>query len=240
MSKPGTPKQYKTTNKLSLFFTNKGVEIINFPKVLHSKNALSEMPGMLFLWLTVNYSNLLVLNNSTIKCLQSFLTLIPLSKTKPFYYVTVKIHHLYILNMVTSRDLRIARINKLKKLIIKGPKYREPSTICWDKAKLSILDEMNGNVEQLSNKLDINKLQFSEWKDAILSHIDKRKVNFEHQKSKSILNNTFIKECLEKLQHDFAVAQIDKPIMYPCLKGFMLLPYLKNLELLEYLIKHVN
>ena len=73
---------------------------------------------------------------------------------------------------------------------------------------------MNGAVEQLSNKLGINKLQVFEWKNAILSHINfqinKCMVNFEQQKCKSILNNTFINKGLGKLQHGFVVAQIDK------------------------------
>ena len=39
-------------------------------------------------------------------------------------------------------DLRFVRNNKLRKLITKGPEYREPSTICWDKAKSSIINGM--------------------------------------------------------------------------------------------------
>ena len=38
----------------------------------------------------------------------------------------------------------------------------EDHHICWDKAKSLLTDGMNGAAEQLSNKLDINKLQFSE------------------------------------------------------------------------------
>ena len=51
---------------------------------------------------------------------------------------------------------------KLKKLITNGSEYREPSAIWWDKAKLLLIDGMNEAAEQLSNVLDINKLQFSE------------------------------------------------------------------------------
>ena len=52
--------------------------------------------------------------------------------------------------------------NKLRKLITKGARYTELSTIYWDKAKPSIVDGINEAVEQLSNKLGVNKLQFSE------------------------------------------------------------------------------
>ena len=41
---------------------------------------------------------------------------------------------------IVTGDLRIVRNNKRRKLITKGPKYREPSSISWNKAKLSIKD----------------------------------------------------------------------------------------------------
>ena len=44
MNKQDTPKQYKTTNKLKIFLTNKGVEIINLPKILQYKKIFSKMP----------------------------------------------------------------------------------------------------------------------------------------------------------------------------------------------------
>ena len=50
--------------------------------------------------------------------------------------------------------------------------YREPSNICWNKSQSTTTDETNRAVEQLSNKLVINKLQFPEKKNTILSYID--------------------------------------------------------------------
>ena len=50
--------------------------------------------------------------------------------------------------------------------------YREPSNICWDKSQSTTTDETKRAVEQLSNKLVINKLQFPEKKNTILSYID--------------------------------------------------------------------
>ena len=51
--------------------------------------------------------------------------------------------------------------DKPRKLITKELEYRESSNTCWDKAMPSIIDRMNGVVEQLHNKLNINKQQFS-------------------------------------------------------------------------------
>ena len=76
--------------------------------------------------------------------------------------------------MVTSKleIYELYNIINLRKLITKGARYTELSTIYWDKAKPSIVDWINEAVEQLSNKLGVNKLQFSEWENAILNHID--------------------------------------------------------------------
>ena len=53
-----TFKQYKTTNELHIFFTNKEVEMVNLHKILQSENVLSkkssDMITMIFLWLLVN------------------------------------------------------------------------------------------------------------------------------------------------------------------------------------------
>lgn len=43
MNKQGTPKQYKTRNKLNMLFTKKEVEIINLSIILRTKNDLSKM-----------------------------------------------------------------------------------------------------------------------------------------------------------------------------------------------------
>lgn len=43
VKKEYTPEQYKTTNKVNIFFRHKGVEIISISKILRSKNVLSKM-----------------------------------------------------------------------------------------------------------------------------------------------------------------------------------------------------
>ena len=63
---------------------------------------------------------------------------------------------------ILTGDIQILYNNKFKKLVTDDPKYKGPSTICWYNAMSFLTDQMNGAGEQLSNKLDINKLQFSE------------------------------------------------------------------------------
>lgn len=63
---------------------------------------------------------------------------------------------------IFTADLRILPNDKLGKLITKGPKYIESSTICRDKAKPSTTYGMDRAIKGLSNKFGINKLQFFE------------------------------------------------------------------------------
>lgn len=107
---------------------------------------------------------------------------------------------------IFTADLRILPNDKLGKLITKGPKYIKSSTMCRDKAKPSTAHGMNGAIKGLSNKFGINKLQFFEWKNTVLSHINFQINNYknklQHKKYKPFLNNTFVKEAFEKFQHN--------------------------------------
>lgn len=63
MKKEDTPEQYKTTNKVNIFFRHKGVEIISISKILRSKDVLSKMHSEMskddiLIWLLINYNKL--------------------------------------------------------------------------------------------------------------------------------------------------------------------------------------
>ena len=220
VKKQDSPKKFKTKNKLNIFFINKGVEIINLPKILRSKNVSSKMPSsmskddipMVTYKLQPPIRSKIFNHKKFVESLdiESFIqneTIIPCNCQNSQFKDPDHGH-------IITGDLRIVHNNKLRKLITKGPKYRQPSTISWDKAKSSIVDGLNETVEHLSNKFGINKLQFSEWKNEILGNIDYRidkyKRKFYHQNPKSVLNDTSVKEALENLQHNFVVAPIDK------------------------------
>ena len=121
MNKWDSSKQYKTTNKLNMFFTNKGVEIFNLPKILISK-----------MFQPIRYKNLDHKSNLTNLNKQ------PSNKSYPR-----PIHSTMLLWKITiyrsGTWLQMVCNKKLMKLITKGIELR-----CWDKAKSSIIDGMNG------------------------------------------------------------------------------------------------
>ena len=47
---------------------------------------------------------------------------------------------------ILSGDLRIVCDKKFRKLKATAPKYKELTSICWDKVKSSVIDGINGTV----------------------------------------------------------------------------------------------
>ena len=119
-------------------------------------------------------------------------------------------HH----NHIITGDLRIVRNNKLRKLICKGPKYRESEPISWDKAKCSIQEGVEETINTLSNKHGITKTAFTVWKNAIYNAIDERtehlKKTFVPKKIKQVLRDSNVANALSDLQNQFVLAPIDK------------------------------
>ena len=54
---------------------------------------------------------------------------------------------------------------KLKELVAKGPKYREPSKINWKSTKTMSLDSTDLYAEQWSKSEQVDPKYLYEWKD---------------------------------------------------------------------------
>jgi len=121
-------------------------------------------------------------------------------------------HHKHIV----TGDLRIVENKKLRNLLIKGPTYREPVDINWNRVlkeiKIGIL-ECQTKWTQLENK-DFKTLD--EWSNTILNAVNKRidklkKVRkFQPRNCKRILDHEDVKSYLINFQKDFVLVPTDK------------------------------
>ena len=68
---------------------------------------------------------------------------------------------------VITGDLMVIENVKLRELVSKGPKYREPNKINWKSTKTVILDSVDLCAEQWSKREQVNLKYLSEWKDQI-------------------------------------------------------------------------
>ena len=105
---------------------------------------------------------------------------------------------------VITGDLSIIPNSKLRDLIAKGPKYREPCKVDWDK-NLSLLCEAVDQYALQWTKREMVELSvLSSWKEMVKGqieeHISKLKRNFKQPTGK-VLQNADVKACLSDLHN---------------------------------------
>ena len=116
-------------------------------------------------------------------------------------------------NHILTGDLNIISDPKLRGLIAKGPKYREPIPFSCNKAKDEILLGMESCIDKWSGKYNLSKATFQDWKGSVTTKIDERIASLRPNNRKQhhpILKNDTSKDCLDSLQSKFVLVPIDK------------------------------
>ena len=219
---PTKPNKRTPSNICRISFSNKAIDFININKILKNDEVLQTLPDNL-----KNDSPMVVYNlSNTIrgklfnykKFVQSldvdaFLqdnTILPCEcDHSPF----TDAHHAHI---VTGNS-DIVSNDKLRKLISKGPKYREPQQFSYPKAKDSILSGLDDCIQAWSTKQNVPVALFKNWKDTIVRQIDQRIYYLTnsnkrkyHSDVKSDLCDNDVRTCLNELQHKYVMVPIDK------------------------------
>ena len=119
-------------------------------------------------------------------------------------------HHKHIV----SGDLRIITNQKLRKLLSKGPNYREPKTLNYHKCKQSIESSLTSSIDDLAVKYKLPVQQFSAWKNKIKELVENRiqilKSRNVPSATKQILQDEEIISSLSELHSKFVIVPIDK------------------------------
>ena len=247
--KIGTPsfiqskKKSPPSNCCHIKFDNKAMDFINIQKIIRDKDTVNSLPHdfrndipTVVYQLTnsirsklFNYKDFVqnldvdafVEDNSTLpcECLNS-----------PY----VDPHH----NHILTGDLNIISESKLRGLIAKGPKYREPLPFSLDKAKAEILLGLDKCIDTWCNKTKSSEAVFQDWKGTIASKIDQRISSFRPKKKcnkhHSILKLQPSKECLSDLHSRYVMVPVDKAannIAFIC-KRFYAMVLLQELGLI--------
>ena len=121
-------------------------------------------------------------------------------------------HHKHVI----TGDLRIIANKKLRNLLLKGPTYREPVDINWNK----VLKEFKKGIEecqikwtQVENK-DIKTLD--DWSNTVFDAVQKRVKKlkklrkFQPRQRIRILDSKDVKSYLENFQKEFVLVPTDK------------------------------
>ena len=206
---------------LPIFLHNKGLEHIKLSKILHNKDVLSKLPVKLQ---TEDPPSIVYKLSSTIrnKLFNFKDTVNNIDVTDTDTYGT-KLSHCECHNSpfvdpdhghIVTGDLRIITDQHLRKLISKGPNYREPRSINWKKCRETIDDGLESYISNICAKFNVANEDIIPWKDEVLQRIDekitplKRKVKFN--KVNPILQRPDVIKYLENLHSKFVLVPIDK------------------------------
>ena len=221
--KPMQVKQRKKPpeNICKVLFHNKAIELINLPSILHNSELSDSLKGLNldFITPTVVYD----LTNpirSNIFNFKSFVANLDVEEVtanpeslpchcnnSPF----IDKDHGHIL----TGDLRIVKNNKLRKILSKGPKFRQTQGLDFIKARQHILKGISECINNWCSKHKINENLLQEWKIRTMELVDKRiqhlnKDNNDRSNNTASLKNKVIGKTLEQLQEDFIITPIDK------------------------------
>ena len=220
---PSLPsKRHVPKYRCNISFVNKALDFINLPKILCSEMVVNNCPlqlemsdiPMVVYSLSepirskiFNYHefvnnldlhNFVSDNNSVVCCCNDF---------DPSF--TNKDH-----GHIITGDLNIINNNKLRKLISKGPKYREPALINWKDARNQITIGLDQYIDQVTSDKGLNKAYFSEWKNIILNLVDNKidllKTKIKPKNVQPVLKDTTVKNTLKSLKDKFVIVPIDK------------------------------
>ena len=115
---------------------------------------------------------------------------------------------------IITGDLRIVENSKLRKLLSRGPNYREPKSLNFSKALSEIKTALDTCTENLAEKTQQDISTFDTWKAHVISMVEAKieslKKTLKPHFTKPVLKDTEVLSYLESLQRKFVIVTIDK------------------------------
>ena len=114
---------------------------------------------------------------------------------------------------IVTGDLSIVRNQKLKDVLRKGPKYREPVSFSWHQNFNIIMDACEEYARRWAKKEDVEVDTLSEWVKSIANVLKRRiqrlkcSVNTRHE---SIFCDPEVDKELSRLHENFVIVPADK------------------------------
>ena len=117
---------------------------------------------------------------------------------------------------VITGDLRFIRNRKLRSLLQKGPKYREPANVKWLKVLKDVTVGLKNCIDKWAQSEKVETKLTDQWRYKVLYDIkanirklSKKETKFSSRR-KSILNSQSVKSHLKELQEKFVFVPTDK------------------------------
>ena len=114
---------------------------------------------------------------------------------------------------VITGDLRVIENAKLRQLVAKGPKYREPNRVNWKATETMFLESTDLYAKNWSKREQVELKYLSEWKDQlkelVAGRISNLKGHFKSPKCK-VVDQPDVKDTLHKLLTNYILVPADK------------------------------
>ena len=205
------------THFIKLDFINKGIDAVNLPSILRSKSVTETVPTyfkekeppIISYTYTKTIASKIFNFSSTLSDLDYHQF-----HNNPTQCECNTSSHLYQpYGHVITGDLSIIPNSKLRDLIAKGPKYREPYKVDWDK-NLSLLCEAVDQYALQWTKREMVELSvLSSWKEMVKGQIEERISKLKQNSKQStgkVLQNADVKACLSDLHNKYVFVPEDK------------------------------
>ena len=202
---------------LKIKFANKGIDALNFSNILNKKSVQSnippyfqnkESPCISYSYTRSVASKIFNYKRSLQQIDFNSLSQNPLPCTCPgseFLYAPC--------GHVVTGDLSIVQNDKLRDLLRKGPKFREPVSFSWHQNFDIIMDACEAYARQWAKKEDVELDTLSEWIKSIGEVVKRRIRRLKHSvntRSESICRDPDVVRELSRLHENFVIVPADK------------------------------
>ena len=163
---------------LNLKFINKGIDAINISNILHHKRVKNNIPPYFkdqsspIISYTYTIPVASKIFNHT-KVLQN-LNINDLKSKPPDCTCSHSLFNYNPAGHVITGDLNIVKNDKLRQLLSKGPKYREPQNINWKQNFKLLMDSVEDYAKNWAKREKVEVDTLSEWVKAVRSLIQIR------------------------------------------------------------------
>ena len=202
-------------------YDNKALEAINLSKILHFPDVISALPSdlqsedhipVVTYKLGGTIRNKILNYKDTVESIYVDDEVSFIRDTTPCDCESSTFcdpHHKHII----TGDLRLIENTKLRKLLTKGPNYREPRSINFSKALKEISIGIDELIESLSSKTD-DADQHKIWRDLVIlkvkSKITELKKSIIPGVSKPVLSDESVMNYLRSLHKKYVIVTVDK------------------------------
>ena len=223
------PKKSAPANVCTIRFVNKGMEEIRVSEIIRQSVTIKSLPASLqneelspkvVMKLDSPIRNKIMNYEQTVRSIQHMTegeismtlnsessSLFPCSCSESEYCDP---HH----GHVVTGDLRIIKNAKLRKLLSKGPNYRENKTINYSKCLTEIKTALSTCASNMASKYQLDVKLFDNWKslvtEKVAEKVRKLKSSRRPQQTKPVLKDEDVIRYLQDLHNRYVFVPIDK------------------------------